>query len=146
MWECIHSSPLPLTAADPFPDAGASSSHDEGGLGNGISEAALPPGPDANTTRRALPRDHSLFQVRKIHQHPVAATLDVDSSAEDTKETKGQQEPTAMENPKAHSGNEELEIPCPTAQGRFMALPGMWWHRDIPRSISCSWAVTETNG
>uniref|UniRef100_A0A8B9Z2K4 Leucine rich repeat containing 43 n=1 Tax=Buteo japonicus TaxID=224669 RepID=A0A8B9Z2K4_9AVES len=46
----------------------------------------------------------SLFQVTKIHQRPVVATLDVDSSAQDTRETKGQQEPAAMEEPKAHSG------------------------------------------
>lgn len=38
------------------------------------------------------------------------ATLDVDSSAQDTGEKKGQQEPAAMEEPKAHSGNEDLQI------------------------------------
>lgn len=100
--------PLPLAAADLFPGGGAPSSHDKGRLGNGILEAALPLGPDVNTTRHALPRDPSLFQVTKIHQRPVVATLDVDSSAQDTRETKGQQEPAAMEEPKAHSGKEEL--------------------------------------
>lgn len=98
--------PLPLSVADLFPGTGAPSSHDEGRLGNGISEAALPPGADANTTRHYLPRGPSLFQVTEIHRHPVEATLDVDSSAQDTRETK--QEPAAMEEPEAHSGNEEL--------------------------------------
>ncbi|XP_049660177.1 leucine-rich repeat-containing protein 43 [Accipiter gentilis] len=42
-------------------------------------------------------------EVTKIHQRPVAATLDVDSSVQDTRETKCQQEPAAMEDPKAHS-------------------------------------------
>ncbi|XP_029881504.2 leucine-rich repeat-containing protein 43 [Aquila chrysaetos chrysaetos] len=47
--------------------------------------------------------DGSSTEVTKIHQRPIVATLDVDSSAQDTRETKGQQEPAAMEEPKAHS-------------------------------------------
>lgn len=97
---------------------GVPSSNDEGGLGNGILEAAGP----ANTDRHTLPRDPSLFQVTKIHPSPVVATLDVDSSAQDTGETKGQQEPAAMEEPKAHSGNEELQINS---------------HRSCPRVCLC---------
>uniref|UniRef100_A0A8C8A897 Leucine rich repeat containing 43 n=1 Tax=Otus sunia TaxID=257818 RepID=A0A8C8A897_9STRI len=71
---------------------------------NSSTEAALPPGPDSNTSRQTLPRDPSLFQVTKTHQCPVVATLDVDRSAQDTREMKGQREPAAMEEPKAHSG------------------------------------------
>uniref|UniRef100_A0A8D0FHV6 Leucine rich repeat containing 43 n=1 Tax=Strix occidentalis caurina TaxID=311401 RepID=A0A8D0FHV6_STROC len=56
--------PLVLSAADPVPGTGAPSSHDESGQGNGISEAALPPGPDSNTSRQALPRDPSLSLLR----------------------------------------------------------------------------------
>lgn len=105
-WECIYSPP---PVADPVPGTVAPSSKDKGGLGNRILEAALPPGP-ADTTRHTLTRDPSLFQVTKIHQSPTVATMDVDSSARDTGETKGQQEPEAMEEPKAHSGNEELQM------------------------------------
>nr|XP_009921544.1 PREDICTED: leucine-rich repeat-containing protein 43 [Haliaeetus albicilla] len=47
--------------------------------------------------------DGSSTEVTKIHQRPEVATLDVDSSAQDTRETKGQQEPAAMEEPKDHS-------------------------------------------
>lgn len=76
--------PLLLTGTD------VPSSH-EGGLGNRILEA-----------------DPSLFQVTQIHQSPMVATLDADSSAQDTGEAKSHQEPAATEEPKAHSGNEEL--------------------------------------
>lgn len=75
--------------ADPFPGTEAPSSH-EGGLGN-----------------RILETDLSLFQEAKIDQNPTVATLDVDSSAQDTGETKNHQKPAATEEPKAHSGNED---------------------------------------
>ncbi|XP_041344643.1 leucine-rich repeat-containing protein 43 [Pyrgilauda ruficollis] len=39
----------------------------------------------------------------EIHQSPTVATLDVDSSAQDTGETKSHQEPEATEEPKPHS-------------------------------------------
>ncbi|XP_036249247.1 leucine-rich repeat-containing protein 43 [Molothrus ater] len=39
----------------------------------------------------------------EIHQSPTVATLDVDSSAQDTGETKSHQEPAATEEPEAHS-------------------------------------------
>lgn len=45
-----------------------------------------------------------------MHESPTVATLGVDSSAQDTGETKGQQEPAATEEPKTHSGNEELQM------------------------------------
>uniref|UniRef100_A0A663EAW2 Leucine rich repeat containing 43 n=1 Tax=Aquila chrysaetos chrysaetos TaxID=223781 RepID=A0A663EAW2_AQUCH len=51
---------------------------------------------------------------------PIVATLDVDSSAQDTRETKGQQEPAAMEEPKAHSGNEGYKSPAPRLRA------GLW--------------------
>uniref|UniRef100_A0A663MNK4 Leucine rich repeat containing 43 n=1 Tax=Athene cunicularia TaxID=194338 RepID=A0A663MNK4_ATHCN len=49
-------------------------------------------------------KDGSSTEVTEIHQDPVVAALDVDRSAQDVRETKGQQEPAAMEEPKAHSG------------------------------------------
>uniref|UniRef100_A0A8C5J829 Leucine rich repeat containing 43 n=1 Tax=Junco hyemalis TaxID=40217 RepID=A0A8C5J829_JUNHY len=67
---------------------------------------------------------------------PTVATLDVDSSAQDTGETKSHQEPAASEEPEAHSGNEELQIFCSMSQGRFMALCGVWWHQDVPCSAT----------
>lgn len=82
--------PLLLTVADPFPGTDVPSSH-EGGLGN-----------------RGLEADLSLFQGTQIHQSPTVAMLDVDSSSQDTGETKSHQEPVATEEPKAHSGNEKL--------------------------------------
>lgn len=82
--------PLLLTVADPFPGTEVPSSH-EGGLGNRILEA-----------------NPSLFQGTEIHQSPTVATLDVDSSTQDTGETKSHQEPAATEEPEAHSGNEEF--------------------------------------
>lgn len=81
----VHSQPPILLTGTDVP-----SSH-EGGLGNRILEADL-----------------SLFQVTQIHQSPMVATLDADSSAQDTGEAKSHQEPAATEEPKAHSGNEEL--------------------------------------
>ncbi|XP_026715873.1 leucine-rich repeat-containing protein 43 isoform X2 [Athene cunicularia] len=48
-------------------------------------------------------KDGSSTEVTEIHQDPVVAALDVDRSAQDVRETKGQQEPAAMEEPKAHS-------------------------------------------
>ncbi|XP_009996747.1 PREDICTED: leucine-rich repeat-containing protein 43 [Chaetura pelagica] len=48
--------------------------------------------------------DRSSTEDTKIHQSLTVATLDVDSSAQDTEEAKSQQEPAAMEGPKACSG------------------------------------------
>ncbi|XP_074743580.1 leucine-rich repeat-containing protein 43 [Strix uralensis] len=48
-------------------------------------------------------KDSSSTEVTKIHQCPVVAALDVDRSAQDMREMKGQREPAAMEEPKAHS-------------------------------------------
>uniref|UniRef100_A0A8C0TZD4 Leucine rich repeat containing 43 n=1 Tax=Cyanistes caeruleus TaxID=156563 RepID=A0A8C0TZD4_CYACU len=59
-----------LTMVDPFPGTEVPSSH-EGRLENRILEADL-----------------SLFQGTKIHQSPTVAMLDVDSSAQNTGETK----------------------------------------------------------
>lgn len=75
----------------------------------------------------------SLFQV-KIHQSPVVATLDVDNSAWDLRETKGQQEGAAMEDPAAHTGNEELQILHPLARvvygfSRNVASVHPLWHQ-----------------
>ncbi|CAM9553218.1 unnamed protein product [Bubo scandiacus] len=47
--------------------------------------------------------DSSSTEVTKIHQCPMVAALDVDRSAQDMREMKGQWEPAAMEEPKAHS-------------------------------------------
>uniref|UniRef100_A0A8B9C9U6 Leucine rich repeat containing 43 n=1 Tax=Anser brachyrhynchus TaxID=132585 RepID=A0A8B9C9U6_9AVES len=60
-------------------------------------------GGSTEVARHALPQDSSLFQVTKIHQSPVVATLGADSSAWDTGGTKGQQESAAMEEPTARS-------------------------------------------
>lgn len=100
--------PLLLTAQAPFLDTGVPCSHNEDELENGISEAALPPDSDAKTTRHALPRDPSLLQETKICQHPVVVTLDMDSSAQDIRETMSQQEHTTKEESKVPSGTEEL--------------------------------------
>ncbi|XP_010126897.1 PREDICTED: leucine-rich repeat-containing protein 43, partial [Chlamydotis macqueenii] len=48
--------------------------------------------------------DGNSTEVSKIHQSPKVSTLDVDSSAQGTGETKSQQEPAATEEPKAHPG------------------------------------------
>uniref|UniRef100_A0A8C9L5W0 Leucine rich repeat containing 43 n=1 Tax=Pavo cristatus TaxID=9049 RepID=A0A8C9L5W0_PAVCR len=66
----------------------------------------------------------SLFQV-EIHQSPVVATLDVDNSAWDVRETKGQQECAAMEVLAAHTGNEKLQILHPLV--RVFVTPGEPW-------------------
>lgn len=115
-WDCSHRSPL-LTVADPFPGTEVPSSH-EGGLGNRILEA-----------------DPSLFQGTKIHQSSTVAPLDVDSSAQDTGETKNHQQPAATEEPKTHSGNEELQIFCPISWGRFAALCGVWMSLTVPAGL-----------
>uniref|UniRef100_A0A8C3J3C6 Leucine rich repeat containing 43 n=1 Tax=Calidris pygmaea TaxID=425635 RepID=A0A8C3J3C6_9CHAR len=47
---------------------------------------------DGSSTEVCASPNLSLFQVTKIHQSPTVATLDVDSSAQDTGETRGQQE------------------------------------------------------
>ncbi|RMC05779.1 hypothetical protein DUI87_17322 [Hirundo rustica rustica] len=49
------------------------------------------------------PEDRGSPEGKKIHQSPTVAMLDVDSSAQDTGETKSHQEPAATEEPKAHS-------------------------------------------
>ncbi|XP_075372239.1 leucine-rich repeat-containing protein 43-like isoform X1 [Mycteria americana] len=71
--------------------------------------------------------DGSSVEVTKIHQHPMVATLDVDSSARDMRETKGQQEPAAMEEPKAHSA-------------KVFVTPGKPW-ADV---INCSYRKEHT--
>uniref|UniRef100_A0A8B9NC27 Leucine rich repeat containing 43 n=1 Tax=Accipiter nisus TaxID=211598 RepID=A0A8B9NC27_9AVES len=73
---------------------------------------------------------------------PVVATLDVDSSVQDTRETKGQQEPAAMEEPKAHSGNEESILRaflCPCTVKVFVT-PGKPW----ADTIDCSYRKEHT--
>ncbi|KAK2537832.1 Lrrc43 isoform A [Columba livia] len=69
----------------------------------------------------------SSTEVTKIHPSPVVATLDVDSSAQDTGETKGQQEPAAMEEPKAHSA-------------KVFVTPGKPW----ADTIDCSYRKEHT--
>uniref|UniRef100_A0A8B9YY11 Leucine rich repeat containing 43 n=1 Tax=Buteo japonicus TaxID=224669 RepID=A0A8B9YY11_9AVES len=101
--------------------------------GGSSTEAALPLGPDVNTTRHALPKDPSLFQVTKIHQRPVVATLDVDSSAQDTRETKGQQEPAAME----ESLLRAFLCPCTV---KVFVTPGKPW----ADTIDCSYRKEHT--
>ncbi|XP_008943660.1 PREDICTED: leucine-rich repeat-containing protein 43, partial [Merops nubicus] len=49
-----------------------------------------------------IPDGSSSTEVAKIHQSPTVATLDVNSSVEDTGEAKSQQEPAAMDEPKAY--------------------------------------------
>ncbi|XP_074462397.1 leucine-rich repeat-containing protein 43 isoform X1 [Larus michahellis] len=66
-------------------------------------------------------------EVTKIHQSPTVATMDVDSSARDTGETKGQQEPEAMEEPKAHSA-------------KVFVTPGKPW----ADTIDCSYRKEHT--
>uniref|UniRef100_G1MZH9 Leucine rich repeat containing 43 n=1 Tax=Meleagris gallopavo TaxID=9103 RepID=G1MZH9_MELGA len=75
-------------------------------------------------------KSFTLFQV-KIHQSPVVATLDVDNSAWDMRETKGQQECAAIEDPTAHTGNEELQIPT----SPVFVTPGEPW----ADTIDCSY-------
>ncbi|XP_023793070.1 leucine-rich repeat-containing protein 43 isoform X3 [Cyanistes caeruleus] len=58
----------------------------------------------------------------KIHQSPTVAMLDVDSSAQNTGETKSHQEPAATEEPKAHSA-------------KVFATPGQPW----ADTIDCSY-------
>ncbi|XP_075023782.1 leucine-rich repeat-containing protein 43 isoform X1 [Calonectris borealis] len=71
--------------------------------------------------------DGSSTEVTKIHQHPVMATLDVDSSALDMRETKGQQEPAATEESKAHSA-------------KVFVTPGKPW----ADTIDCSYRKEHT--
>uniref|UniRef100_A0A8C3BU91 Leucine rich repeat containing 43 n=1 Tax=Cairina moschata TaxID=8855 RepID=A0A8C3BU91_CAIMO len=52
-----------------------------GWVGEWDFRGSAAPGPDADTARRALPGDSSLFQVTKIHQSPAVATLGADSSS-----------------------------------------------------------------
>ncbi|XP_063029403.1 leucine-rich repeat-containing protein 43 [Melospiza melodia melodia] len=47
-------------------------------------------------------KDRGSPEGTEIHQSPTVATLDVDSSAQDTGETKSHQEPAATEEPEAH--------------------------------------------
>lgn len=74
----------------------------------------------------------SLFQV-KVHQSPVVATPDMDNSAWDVREMKGQQECAAMEDPAAHTGN-ELQILHPLVRvvsgfSRNVASVHPLWHQ-----------------
>ncbi|XP_075575198.1 leucine-rich repeat-containing protein 43 [Pelecanus crispus] len=71
--------------------------------------------------------DGSSTEVTNIHQRPVVATLDVDSSAQDTREAKGQQEPAAMEEPNAHSA-------------KVFVTPGKPW----ANTIDCSYRKEHT--
>ncbi|XP_059683850.1 leucine-rich repeat-containing protein 43 [Gavia stellata] len=71
--------------------------------------------------------DGSSTEVTKIHQSPVAATLDVDSSANDAGESKGQQEPAATEEPQAHSA-------------KVFVTPGKPW----ADTIDCSYRKEHT--
>ncbi|KAJ7396560.1 leucine-rich repeat-containing protein 43 [Pitangus sulphuratus] len=66
--------------------------------------------------------DESNTEVTKTQQSPKGSMLDVDSSAQDTGETKNQQDPAATEEPKAHSA-------------RVFATPGMPW----ADTIDCSY-------
>ncbi|XP_009946669.1 PREDICTED: leucine-rich repeat-containing protein 43, partial [Leptosomus discolor] len=72
-------------------------------------------------------KDSSSTEVTKIHQRPVVATLDVDSSAPDTRETKSQQEPADTEEPKAHSA-------------KVFVTPGKPW----AATIDCSYRKEHT--
>ncbi|XP_041890948.1 leucine-rich repeat-containing protein 43 isoform X3 [Corvus kubaryi] len=58
--------------------------------------------------------DRDSPEVTQIHQSPTVATLDVDSSAQDTGEAKSHQESAATEEPKAHSA-------------KVFATPGQPW-------------------
>ncbi|XP_075625742.1 leucine-rich repeat-containing protein 43 [Balearica regulorum gibbericeps] len=71
--------------------------------------------------------DDSSTEVSKIHQSPVVATLDVDSSALDTGEMKGQQDPAATEEPKTHSA-------------KVVVTPGKPW----ADTIDCSYRKEHT--
>ncbi|XP_050174726.1 leucine-rich repeat-containing protein 43 [Myiozetetes cayanensis] len=66
--------------------------------------------------------DKSNTEVTKTQQSPRGSMLDVDNSAQDTGETKNQQDPAATEEPKAHSA-------------RVFATPGMPW----ADTIDCSY-------
>ncbi|XP_042661611.1 leucine-rich repeat-containing protein 43 [Tyto alba] len=66
-------------------------------------------------------------EVTKIHQSPMVATLDVDSSAQDTRAVEGQWEPAAMEKPKAHSA-------------KVFVTPGKPW----ADTINCSYRKEHT--
>ncbi|OWK61204.1 Leucine-rich repeat-containing protein 43 [Lonchura striata] len=68
------------------------------------------------------PKDKGSPEGTKIHQSSTVATLDVDSSAQDTGETKSHQKPPATEEPKAHSA-------------RVFATPGQPW----ADTIDCSY-------
>ncbi|XP_074015891.1 leucine-rich repeat-containing protein 43 [Numenius arquata] len=71
--------------------------------------------------------DSSITEVTKIHESLGVATLDVDGSAQDTGETRGQQEPAAMEEPKAHSA-------------KVFVTPGKPW----ADTIDCSYRKEHT--
>ncbi|TRZ18332.1 hypothetical protein HGM15179_008757 [Zosterops borbonicus] len=66
--------------------------------------------------------DRGSPEETKIQQNPTVAELDVDSSAQDTGETKSHQEPAATEEPKAHSA-------------KVFATPGQPW----ADTIDCSY-------
>uniref|UniRef100_A0A8C3J3N5 Leucine rich repeat containing 43 n=1 Tax=Calidris pygmaea TaxID=425635 RepID=A0A8C3J3N5_9CHAR len=72
----------------------------------------------------------------------VLATLDVDSSAQDTGETRGQQEPAATEEPKAHSEDvspQRFFFLCPCTAKVFVT-PGKPW----ADTIDCSYRKEHT--
>ncbi|KAM6340696.1 leucine-rich repeat-containing protein 43 [Alca torda] len=69
----------------------------------------------------------SSTEVTKIHQSPTVAAMDVDGSAPDTGETKGQQEPEATEEPKANSA-------------KVFVTPGKPW----ADTIDCSYRKEHT--
>ncbi|XP_010158538.1 PREDICTED: leucine-rich repeat-containing protein 43 [Eurypyga helias] len=71
--------------------------------------------------------DSSSTEVPKIHRSPVVATLDVDTSAWDSGEAKGQQKPAAMEEPKVHSA-------------KVFVTPGKPW----ADTIDCSYRKEHT--
>ncbi|XP_017931712.3 leucine-rich repeat-containing protein 43 [Manacus vitellinus] len=66
--------------------------------------------------------DESNTEVTKTHQSSMVTMLDVDKSAQDTGETKNQQDPAAMEEPKARSA-------------KVFATPGKPW----ADTIDCSY-------
>nr|XP_009939936.1 PREDICTED: leucine-rich repeat-containing protein 43-like [Opisthocomus hoazin] len=71
--------------------------------------------------------DPSLFQVTKIHQSPMVATLGVDSSARDTGEETSPQQPAATEESKAHAA-------------KVFVTPGKPW----ADTIDCSYRKEHT--
>ncbi|XP_054029261.1 leucine-rich repeat-containing protein 43 [Dryobates pubescens] len=69
----------------------------------------------------------SSTEETKIHQHPVVITLDMESSAQDTRKTISQQQPTAKEEPKVPSA-------------KVFVTPGKPW----ADTIDCSYRKEHT--